>query len=385
MSIRIGLLTTLSTNIGDDFIRDGIINVVMAITPNKLVNFTTINKHEPNTVYPAWHPIRLSYRNGFVPRRKLGPVRRFAESWLPSLGFSRLDSCDLIVQCGTPVIWEGCRNSEWARLIWRDVLARVARGGKPVLNLGGGSAYPWERQPTTLVGSPDEPFVRLMLKASRSTTVRDRLARHLFASLGCQAEQVCCPAMLAGQTFVVPTLPKRKVVINYMHGGGHFDLGQEIDAGVWEKTMRQVVTELQKESWELLFLAHNAKEAELAGRIWPDFPCVLPINQREYFESLRDAAFGVFNRMHASVAAAGIGIPSVAVGTDTRNLMIEALGLPVLYVKDASPSRLRMVIRDLINHRSSEAQRLLKLRQVTFDTYKELLRPFLGTPQILLK
>jgi hypothetical protein len=68
-------------------------------------------------------------------------------------------------------------------LIWRDVLARLARQGVPVLNLGGGSCYPFERCPTTLYGSPDEKFIRLMLDTAQLTTVRDRLAQQLFGSL----------------------------------------------------------------------------------------------------------------------------------------------------------------------------------------------------------
>ena len=42
------------------------------------------------------------------------------------------------------------------------------------------------------------------------------------------------------------------------------------------------------------------------------------------------------NRLHAAVALAGTrDSPLVSVGTDTRLLMVAAIGLPYRYVKDA--------------------------------------------------
>ncbi len=236
----------------------------------------------------------------------------------------------------TPIIWEGCRNSEWANLIWRDVIARVAQEGKPVFNLGGGSCYPWERQPSSLIGDADESFIRLMLGAARVTTVRDSLARRLFSSLGHDTLQLCCPSIFAGQIYSKPAEPSRKVLINYMQGGGHYDWDQSIDGAAWQASMQKLVAELCKQDWRPLLIAHSPTELSLAAELWPDLPRVLPTNCAEYFNVIRDAAFGVFNRMHASLAAAGLGIPSVAIGTDTRNLMVEALSLPALYVKEAS-------------------------------------------------
>jgi hypothetical protein len=97
---------------------------------------------------------------------------------------------------------------------------------------------------------------------------------------------------------------------------------------------------------------------------------------QEYFEVVRDAAFGVCNRMHASVALAGLGIPSVAVGTDSRNLMVEAVGLPVFYVKEATPNRMIAIIDYLQRNRDFESQRLLALRETTLIEYTNCMRAF---------
>ena len=374
--MRVGLLTTLDTNVGDDFIREGLKLVIGQLISGRPCEYVAVNKHEPHTVYPQWHPIRLCYKKGFVPRRKTRRVRQKCEQLLPSYGFSRFDTCDVILQCGTPVIWYGCRNSEWANLIWRDVMARLSRKGKPVLNLGAGACYPWERQPGTLIGDPDEGFIRLMLETARVTTSRDKLIQRLFASIGYQTQHLCCPALLAGQAFTKPAKPTRKVVINYMHGAGHYDFEQGIDAKAWETTMRHVVGKLCQQNWQPMFLAHDEKELKLAKQIWPDFPSILPADRREYFEIARDAAFGVFNRMHASVAVAGLGVPSIAVGTDTRNLMVDALGQPVFYAKEVTVDSMLSALNALASRRDSESQRLLELREKTYKLYEDCLRPF---------
>jgi hypothetical protein len=370
------LLTTLNTNIGDDFIREGLIHVIERLVPGRSVRYAMVNKHEPHTVYQAWHPIRGVYSKNFRARRKTGPLRRIAERWLPPFGFSRFDGCDLILQCGTPVIWEGCRNSEWAKLIWRDVLARLAGRGVPVLNLGGGSCYPIERCPATLVGNPDEEFVRMMLGTARLTTVRDRVAEQLFGSLGHKTMRLCCPALLAAQAYVKPTTPTRKVLISFMRGGGHYEWGQGIDPSIWERTMHVVIAQLRTEGWQPVLIAHNQAELDLAKQLWPDLPNTCPTSAGEYFEVARDAAFGVCNRMHASVALAGLGIPSVAVGTDSRNLMVENVGLPVLFVKEATSKRMVAAIAELVRSRKQESRRLLDLREATLRGYESCLRPF---------
>jgi hypothetical protein len=377
--MKLGLLTTLNTNIGDDFIREGLLRCIRSIAPEAKLDLVVINKHEPQAIYPRWHPIRWLDKKRAKPRWLTKPFRLLAGHFLPPLGGTVFDDCNLLIQCGTPVLWPGCRDGEWAQLIWRDVFARLARTGKPLLNLGGGACYPMEHLPETLQGDPDEAFARLMLDSARLTTVRDKLACRLFTSVGGRVQQHCCPALLAAQAHVVPSPPTRKVLINYMAGGGHYDWGQGIDAKLWEDTMRKTVRHLEHLGWEPLFLAHNLKELALAADIWPNLPRICPASVRDYFEIARDAAFGVVNRLHASVALAGLGIPSLAVGTDSRNLMVELTGLPVFYVKEAALDRIIATIDYLQSHRDLESRRLLALQEATLTEYQDYLRPYLSS------
>jgi glycosyltransferase involved in cell wall biosynthesis len=77
----------------------------------------------------------------------------------------------------------------------------------------------------------------------------------------------------------------------------------------------------------------------------------------------------VCNRLHAAVALASVGIPSVSVGTDTRLLMVAAIGLPYRYVKDVDTELLEDAIETLLEHRNDERDRLLELREWTWSRY----------------
>ena len=52
MAIRVGLFTTLYTNLGDDLVREGVCQVLRAALKAQTVEFLAVNKHRPLTAYP---------------------------------------------------------------------------------------------------------------------------------------------------------------------------------------------------------------------------------------------------------------------------------------------------------------------------------------------
>jgi len=356
--VRIGLISTINTNIGDDMIRIGIINVLNDVFKRQKLDFVTINKHHPYTVYPEWHPIR------WAPRGK-----RILSTLLHRYGFSCFDDCDLIIQCGAPVLWPNCHRSEWATPLWHQVVGRLS-GRIPVLNLAAGSCYPWERQPEYISESRDALYLKAILGYCRLTTVRDRLAQRLCVNLGAQTPLIPCSAFVSFTGQVTSKRNDGIVVINYMSGGGHYEWEQNIEKAAWHKTAVKLLNLLRKRH-KLVFLCHNKVEYDLAENLSPDIRRFLPNNVVEYFEFISGAKAAVCNRMHASVALAGMGIPSVAVCTDTRLLMVEALGLPCFYVKDVTAEMIEDKIESLLAKQSDERERLLALRSETWKEYFE--------------
>jgi hypothetical protein len=380
--VRIGLITTIHTNIGDALIRDGICRILRDIFHGHNLDFVTVNKHRPLTVYPKWHPARAADLARHLPRGRTR-IGNTIETAAASLNMSRFDGCDMIVQCGTPVIWPGCHGCEWAVPIWHHVVGRLSER-IPVLNIAAGSCYPWERQPASMTDPEDAAYIRAITSYCRLTTVRDRLAFALLRSMNIDTSFIPCTALLAAPRFRAPSTGKARrkglVLINYMHGGGHYDCYQGIRAEVWTGVVRNLIARLKRRH-RVGFLCHNGREFDLAGELDPALPRFWPQDTRQYFEMISETQVAICNRMHACVALAGIGVPSVAVCTDTRLLMVEALGMPCVYVKDADPRALEGLAEDLLACGADEAQRLSDLRDRTLHTYADLVRAVVETNQ----
>lgn len=364
--MRIGLITTTNTNIGDDFIREGICLVLGQIFKGREIEFIAINKHQPLTVYPDWHPVHLAKHTHRIPRAGLR-ISGLVEDLAAKIGFSRFHTCELIVQCGAPVLWPHCHRCEWAKPLWHHLVGRLSHR-MPVLNLAAGSCYPWERQPEAITDPDDRSYLRAILDYCRTTTVRDSLAQHLCASLGEETSLIPCSAFIASAKSTRRAQPDGTVLINYMPGGGHYDWSQGIDGSLWQETVRSLIDRLRKRH-RLAFLCHNEAEYHIARDLDPALPLLLPENSRAYFEQVSAASVALCNRLHASVALASLGIPSVAVGTDTRLLMVEAIGLPCVYVKEARVDQLEWELESLQANRHREKERLLALRSEVFNEY----------------
>lgn len=361
--MRIGLITTLNTNIGDDFIREGICLVLKEAFKDQSIEFVAVNKHRPMSVYPKGHPCRLAE---FIPYGKRQAYILFGTIFHRG-GKTLFDECDLIVQCGAPVLWPGCHKAEWAIPLWHQVVGRL-HGRIPALNMAAGSCYPWERQPEKIAEPQDTEYAKAILSYCRATTSRDTLARMLFASLGRNTPHIPCTAFLAAKPFANCQESENLVLVNYMEGGGHFDWGQDIDKAKWEGITREWIACMRKRH-RVAFLCHDRKEYEHAKRVDPSIERFFPKSSDEYFQMTSRACAALCNRMHASVGLAGLGIPSIAVGTDTRLLMVKALELPCHYVKDVSAEMLEDSMEHLITERAIQREHLRVLQAETFRGY----------------
>ncbi len=253
--MRVGLITTLSTNIGDDFIREGIKHVLREVIDDD-IDFIAVNKHEPLTVYPSWHPAR----------------------WTP-LGMSRFHGCKLIVQCGAPVLWPECHQCEWALPIWRQVVGRLYRKVK-VLNLAAGSCYPWMDQPMALDGA-DADFAREIMGYCKLTTAREPLAQQLFNRAGGDVPMFCCSALLAAKHHAPKPSADGPVLINYMPLGGHYEWDQAIDQNAWRDTMRDLILRLRQDH-VVKFICHSPGEVTAAGELDPTLEVLAPRTPAAY-------------------------------------------------------------------------------------------------------
>jgi len=363
--MRVGLISTINTNIGDDFIREGLVRAVQAAFGGSQLQFSIVNKHDPSTYYPAAELVKYLRLGGKRSASVIGKIARRVHR-------TRLDRCELVVQCGAPVYWDTCgETTAWRDELWYGIVDRISRSS-PVLNLAAGSCYPCERIPQTIERPGDQAFIRRIHGMCQRTTVRDRVAERLLQSLELSVERIHCSACLAADP-TESVEAGRFIIVNYMRGGGHYDWSQGIDAEKWESVAVESVRALGRE-FAIRIVCHDAKEVAEAERLFPSFEVRFPKTIKEYRAAVVGAAAGLCNRMHASVFMAGLGIPSVTVGTDTRLAMVEEFGIPSLYVKECSAERLVDAVHELVAAGALERRRLLDIRSTTFHRYQDVVK-----------
>jgi hypothetical protein len=371
--VKIGIITTLNHNIGDDFVRVGITKLLDEALRGQSIEYVFVNKHHPLTVYPPHHPLRWAGELAARTPRGQRWIERNAEKVLHGLGGSRFADCDVIVQSGAPVIFEGCGTAEWAAALWRHVVGRLHRRAK-VMNLAAGTCYSWQAPPTAIAPGTDADFLREIAGYCRLTTTRERLADQLLRGLGIAATLMPCTAFLSGWGAVNIATESSPIFVNYMHGGGHYAFGQTLSPRDWQQTLSRLLARLSSRH-KIVFLCHGKGEEALVRRDFPGYPLLVPNSVEEYYQAIAGAKFGVYNRLHASVALGGIGAPSLAIGTDTRMLMLEQIGIPARYVGDADADEMEAAVEDGLQKRDSEKERLLHLRGETWTKYLDLLSP----------
>jgi hypothetical protein len=365
----IAVLSTLNHNIGDEFIRDGLLHMFRQVHDTNEHTFTIYNKHKPWTFFPPNHPAHWLY----LAASKVGFRAVKAMDFASRVPGSFFDKSRYIIQSGTPVIWNSVeKSSEWGTCFWKSIVPRISRH-VPVFNLGGGACYPWNGKPDILRGA-DREFADCMVSHSYLTTTRDPLAAKLLSEAsGTSILHYCCPALLAGQYHVSVSAPRKKFIVNFMTRAGHFDYFNEIDPAMWRHSFDTAIKQLDA-TFDIVFLCHNDMELAVARDNWPSHQAFYPRTTTEYFSLISGAYAGLVNRLHAAVGLAGLGIPSVAVGTDTRMLMTKQIGIDTLFAPDVTAAILSHHLRSLLERRDETSAALLRTREETLNCYMSLLR-----------
>jgi hypothetical protein len=376
--IRVGVLGHWGGNIGHEVMALGVERILKEAFGDNF-ELLPIEQHRPLDIYPKWHPLRyavlLNHGRG---GRAMRPIKRlinrhnistllWQHSWVGTL--------DLGIACGGPLITPHLSRGDLG-LMHHHMFGAFASKGLPLLNLSVGSCYPWENLPEALTDQANIDFLKRVFEYSSVTTVRDRLAQRLCASIGEQCELVLDTGFVAGKEFsrlAESCVEQRTIVINYQKYGANEDWGQNVDPEIWRNTVRNLLDRMRRRH-PVVFICHNENEFRWAEKMDTKVPRYQPKTMQEYAQVISGAAAGISNRLHAGIALASIGVPTVAVGTDTRLGGLQAIGLPCFYVKEANAELLEETLETLVSHRRSEHERLVALRDKALSRYVEIVR-----------
>ena len=360
--MQIGVVTTLETNVGDDFIRNGLKRAIRAAGID--ADYVSVNKHCIHEILLRRHPARWT---ACLPRGRF----RLANMVMRISGhpeWNVFSACDVVIQCGTPVFWPQAYSVPWHYIAWERVLPWLA-DRMPVLNLGAGSCYPWDGQPHVVMDDRDRKHARHVLATATVTTVRDGVAADLAAEFGFSPSLLPCPSILAPDDPVLWSGSSAgPLYINYMPGGGHVFWDEGASRDDWHRTVRDVAKAMSRQR-SVIFLCHSEAEEVAAAHYFPDYPRVRPRTVTEYFETISGAAACICNRMHACMAFRALGIPAIAVGRDTRILMARHVDATCLYTDTTDATTLLGAVEDALSATDALLLRMQRMRESTLNSY----------------
>lgn len=367
--MKAAIISTLRHNIGDDFVREGIVGLLQQTLaqerPGKVLEVDVIHKHSPvTTVYglERIRSLRLS--------RMAEPVARALR--LPD----RIGRADLLVQSGAPIYWCHENGPSCERNEWFDPLVRRRflpdRRGRRFFNLAGGSCQRYHSDASEMDRFPNTlAYMAEFFDACDLTTLRDVHAQRMLKAAGREAEVLPCTSIYARDQLRIEPEAGEYIVLNFMEYGGHFTFGQTIDKERWRENFRRIHA-LTSRMGRVVAACHSPAERDLVREVVPDIEAfIVPDDHVEFMRFYARARFGIVNRVHAGFMLASFGKPVAVVGTDTRALMIANLGLPSHFVEDVTDPE--TIVEQTAARETTYREEIEQIRTTTRARYVQLL------------
>ncbi len=364
-NVKVAIITTVGHNVGDDFIRDGVLYLLKRSFKNQELHFQSIHKHAPITA-------RYGFEN--VRSRAVSTILDIIPC---SLSRDRILEADLVVQSGAPVYWchnfrrgAHCANNEWYGPLIRRRFSRE-RNAK-LINMAAGTCQKYHSDGSDFCRKCAR-YIKEFYEIAALTTVRDRLAKHLLDSLGLKAPLIPCTSIFAVDEHNAKSNGAEYVVLNYMEGAAHYALGQKVDRTLWRNVFLKFYHEIRKRE-RVVLVCHNQKELAEAKKICSGANTFFSSNYLDYISFYSKAKFGIVNRVHAAFLTASFGKPAIVIGNDSRAKMVSEIGLESFFVNNVNLELLMKQYEYLKEGADKFSERFGSIKQKAYDDYMDELR-----------
>lgn len=287
--MRICFFSSLDTNIGDDFIREGLVNLL-----NKAgIEFdaSIINKHSRSSL-------------------------------IDQHGRNKILTSDYIVICGTPVFWsiDGSTsyNCDWYDWFYQDY---IFKGKKNVFVLAAGSCNRLNEDVTYLCQNDNnfEKFVKTLCKKSLLVTTRDYICSNMLNNFEIAHDNLFCTAFHA-MDILKNSDNSIFIGFNLMENFGHFN-----NFPMFLSKAKEMIKVIRKFG-PIKFICHSSSEVEIANKFHEGDDFIFyEDNYKSYYSAFDDVRFHVSCRVHGSILSSSAGVPNVNIITDTRGLSCDRI------------------------------------------------------------
>jgi hypothetical protein len=367
----LSIITTVRHNIGDDFVRDGIVSILREI--GRFDEVELIHKHSPVTAVIGCEAIR-----NLRASRVIDPILR-------TIGAkNRIADASLLIQSGAPVYWchhngPHCSDNEWFEPLIRKRFLKDRRNRK-FISIAGGSCQRYHSDGSELASCEKcRAYIAEFYDVCDLTLLRDDLARRMLNFSGRDAEVLPCTSIFARDHHLINPYSGKYIVVNFMEFGGHFTFGQLIDGINWRKNFVQIASNLQLHG-VVIAACHSRLEEMLVKEIMPSLETYIVPDEHEAFMNFyAGARFGIVNRVHAGFMLASFGKPVVVIGNDSRALMLENLNLRSIFVNDVDNLLIDAMIDELLNRENNYIDEIEFIRSKNRKIYIEKISEVLSS------
>jgi len=377
--MNITTITTVNHNVGDDFVREGILYLLEEYFGN--IKAFNIHKHIPVTVRKEFEWVYSSGLTRLIdrlPRIRGIHLSKVLDSFPIIRGTDKILKADILIQCGAPVYWchqtsqNYCANNEWYKPLILKRYIKV-KNNVSFVNLGAGSCQEYYSNGSEFVNCEKcNPYIKEIHSLAKVTTVRDKLAKHILNLLNLDAPLIPCPSIFAKDRLAIKKEKSKYICLNYMHGGGHYDFGKNINTNLWEKVFFKFYS-IVKNQHNCIFVCHNKKELQDVKKIDPYAKTFFSKNYIDYLKFYAQAECGIVNRIHAAFAIASFDRPSFIIGNDSRSLMTEEINLPHAFVSEVTTERLLYEFKQLLKNADKYQEIFSFIKERAYTNYMESL------------
>ena len=370
--MEVTFITTVDHNVGDDFVREGIKYLLKKVLSGTELHFQNIHKHSPITVRHGFEWFKnIKFSKFTFPSQKI-------DALLPlKLTKDKILEADLVIQSGAPVYWchkeydSHCADNEWYDVLIRRRFSKNKKA--KLLNIAAGSCQEFNSNGEEFRECrKDSEYIKEFFSSSELTTVRDKLAQEILASLGLNTQLIPCPSIFAVDEYGFKPGTKKFLVMNYMQTGGHYDFSKNIDSNKWFYELRKFY-DYVKDKEDILFVCHNKREVLNAKKIDPQANIFYSKNFLDFMKVYRSAKYGIMNRVHGAFLMASYGAPSFVVGNDSRARMANEIGLESMFINDVDSKILINKYEELKKSYSDFRKKFESIKEKAYNNYHTIL------------
>ena len=340
--MKLCLFSSINTNVGDDFIREGLINLLRK--SGIKFDSTIVNKHD-------------------------------SKSLLDDNDKNKILESDMTVICGTPVFWSingsTSYNCDWINWFYEDF---IFQSQTSYCIVASGSCNEIHCDIKNLCNNDQQfsDFVNKLTAKALFVTTRDYMCSEMLKELNVKHENHFCTALHAidreksnfGQNYIG---------LNLMNNFGHFS-----EYKMFQKKVSELINVIRNYG-PIKFICHNLEELSIADELKiRDDLIFYNKDYKKYFSAFDDVLLHISCRVHGSILSSSSGTPNINIISDSRGFSCDRISAFIFDPWRQSYMDLDQMIKYILNNIKLLSQDLKFLKNYNEENYINLFEKYLN-------